>query len=142
MVNNGPGDYGNDLGLDDITFKRCGPQLTPNIQGLNTRTTKVCLGTTQNFTISTTITAGFTNPEFQWQQSYNGSPFTDLAGLNTNPVVVNFNASNLIGTYRFRLAAAEQGTINSINCRVVSEPITITVIQNPTVNIANNPTVC
>lgn len=68
IFNNAPGGCGNDLALDDITFRPCGPQLTPVITGLPTTTATHCAGTAKTYNFATTVSAGFNNPAYQWQQ--------------------------------------------------------------------------
>ena len=84
MKNNAPGGCGNDLLLDDITFRPCGPQLNVLINGSPETTADICRGTEKTFTFSTTIPAAYTNPLLQWQQSVdNGNSWTDIAGANS-----------------------------------------------------------
>lgn len=42
MINKGPGGIGNDLALDDITFRPCGPTITPAIGSTGTPTANMC----------------------------------------------------------------------------------------------------
>ena len=135
MRNNAPGGCGNDLALDDITFRRCGPLVTPNIIGLNTTTANICQGSTQNYTITSLLSAGFNNPVYQWQQSFNGSAFVDIVGANALNYTINFLPTSAIGVYKYRLAVSEQGTLAFPNCRIISAPISITINPTPTVTI-------
>jgi gliding motility-associated-like protein len=135
IVNNSVGGCGNDIALDDITFRRCGPKITPSISGTNTTTTKLCEGSSQSFTLNAQVSAGFNNPVYQWQQSFNGNAYSDITGANSLNYTTNFTPVNAIGVYTFRLAVGEQGNINNLNCRILSEPITISILKNPVVNI-------
>ncbi|MFY1004897.1 hypothetical protein ACNF5F_26070, partial [Escherichia coli] len=50
IFNNAPGGCGNDLALDDITFRPCGPQLSVGIANSPTDTVTYCEGIPQSFT--------------------------------------------------------------------------------------------
>ncbi len=142
MTNNATGGCGNDIALDDITFRPCGPQLTPSIVGNNTTSAIVCEGTPQTFNINCTVSAGFNSPTYQWQQSFNGNAFTDMIGENNISLQVNFSPTSLVGIYRYRLAVAEAGNLNSAPCRIASQPITINVKARPLVSASNNGPIC
>jgi hypothetical protein len=47
MRNIAPGGCGNDLALDDITFRRCGPLVSSTIVGTGTNSANVCQGSSQ-----------------------------------------------------------------------------------------------
>jgi gliding motility-associated-like protein len=140
IANNSPGGCGNDLALDDITFRPCGPQLVASIVGSNATSVTICEGTTQSFTLGGVLFAGFTNPLFQWQQSINGGPWTDIIATPGNPSYVqNFLPTTPPGVYAYRLSAAEAANIGSPQCRVASQPITITVANAATTTSINSP---
>ncbi len=142
MYNNATGGCGNDIALDDITFRPCGPQLTPAILGLGTTTATICEGTTQSLSFNCTVSPGFNNPVFQWQQSVNGSTFTDMPGENATVLVRNFTPASAAGVYRYRLSVAETGNLGSPQCRISSENITVTIKPQPAVTATSNGPVC
>ena len=142
IVNNAPGGCGNDLALDDITFRPCGPQLTPSISGQTTTTANICEGAAQSFNFGCTISAGFNNPVFQWQQRFNNSVWTDIPGATSTTILTNFTAANALGKYEYRLTVAETGNLGSAQCRISSTPITVIVNANPVANATNNGPVC
>lgn len=142
IVNNAPGGCGNDLALDDITFRPCGPQLTPAITGFPVNTDTLCEGSAASYTFTCTVSPGFSNPSFQWQQSFNGGPFTDITGATNTTLVQNFLTTAAAGTYTFRLSAAEAGNMSSALCRVVSPLITIQVEKNPVTTVTGISPVC
>lgn len=137
IVNNAPGGCGNDLALDDITFRSCGPKLTPTIIGYTKDSIDLCQGDTENFIIDCTVSAGFNMPEFKWQESYNQQPWQDVPGNNTLQMPVQIFANSPIGSYRYRLIAAEAGNIDAASCRIYSTPIEIIVHANPIALIHN-----
>lgn len=142
IVNNAPGGCGNDLALDDITFRPCGPQLNPTITGQTPTTSQICTGSARSVTVNCAVSPGFTNPVFQWQQRFNGSPWADIPAANTQSYTVNFPAASPIGNYEFRLAVAEAGNLASPQCRVSSTPISIVVNALPVATAANNGPAC
>lgn len=142
MVNNAPGGCGNDLALDDITFRPCGPTLTPTITNTASENTDFCQGEIKSFTFACNISAGYTNPVFQWQQSFNGNTFTDLLGENTTTLQVQYDAAAAIGVYRYRLQVAEAGNFTSAQCRISSDPLTVTIKSLPVAMSSNNSPVC
>ncbi|MBK8143101.1 MAG: gliding motility-associated C-terminal domain-containing protein [Chitinophagaceae bacterium] len=142
IVNNAPGGCGNDLALDDITFRPCGPQLTPAITGFPVNTDTLCEGSAASYTFTCAVSPGFSNPSFQWQQSFNGGSFTDITGATSTTLVQNFLTTAATGTYTFRLSAAEAGNMSSALCRVVSPLITIQVEKNPVTTVTGISPVC
>lgn len=141
IFNNAPGGNGNDLGLDDITFRPCGPQLTPSISGFPATTASTCEGTAKTFNFTCAVSAGFNNPSFQWQQNIAGV-WTDIAGENTTTLSRNFAANTPPGNFVYRLAVAEAGNLGSPQCRIASPAITIQVNKNPVTAAINNGPVC
>ena len=142
IFNNAQGGCGNDLALDDITFRPCGPQLTPAILGFPSATVSYCEGIPQTFIFNATVSAGFNNPSFQWQESNDGVNWTDISGATITTFSKNFPSSTVPGTYRYRLSAAEAGNLSSAKCRVVSSVLTIQVAANPVTTATSNAPLC
>jgi len=138
--NNAPGGCGNDLALDDIAFKPCGPKVTASV--LNTTQTNVdlCIGSSSNTPLSGAVSSGYSNPASQWQVSIdNGVTWTDIAGATTNNYIFT---GTVTGVYKFRLTVAEAGNIANINCRVASNITTITIHDLPVATAGSNSPVC
>jgi gliding motility-associated-like protein len=142
IVNNAPGGCGNDLALDDITFRPCGPQLTPSITGQTSTTANICEGSAQSFNFNCFISAGFNNPVFQWQQRFNNGAWSDIPAATTTSLSVNFIPTNAIGQYDYRLSVAESGNMGSAPCRISSTPISVIVNAKPVATASNNGPVC
>lgn len=142
IFNNSQGGCGNDLALDDITFRPCGPQLIPAISGFTSTTASSCEGVANTFTFNTIVSAGFNFPSFQWQQSTDGINWTDIPGATTTIFTKNFPANTAIGSYMYRLSAAESGNLGSVKCRVVSATLTIKISANPVTTAKSNTPVC
>ena len=118
---------GNDLALDDITFRACGPIVTSIIQNNSSTDLSVCKSEVTTYTVEGSIgTSVYTDPAYQWQvSSDNGVSWTDIAGATTT--TYTFQTSAIAGTYLYRMATAQNTNITSASCRVVSNLITITV---------------
>jgi gliding motility-associated-like protein len=133
MTNNAPGGCGNDLLIDDITFRPCGAKVTATLQGGGT-TKEVCSGDTTSLVISGSISAGYSNPFYQWQVSNNnGTTWTDIAGATTT-TYRRFPTAT--GTYLYRLTVAEATNISIPSCRVNSDNISVNAL--PVANATNS----
>ncbi len=131
MTNNAPGGIGNDLALDDITFRPCGPVLTSSIQG-SSDIVDVCINEQTGYTFNAVISPGFIIPVFQWQVSNDsGVTWRDIAGATS----INFQRQpTIIGNYWYRLSVAEAGNITITACRIASNVLAINVRPNPGVS--------
>lgn len=140
ITNNAPGGCGNDIALDDITFKPCGPKVTTSVLNTNQTNIVVCVGSTSLVTLSALVSSGYTNPTLQWQLSIdNGITWTSIAGATT----ATFNFINtVVGIYQYRLLVAEAGNIGNTNCRIASNITTVTISDLPVVVAATNSPVC
>ncbi|RYE14205.1 MAG: T9SS type B sorting domain-containing protein, partial [Sphingobacteriales bacterium] len=141
IVNNAPGGCGNDLALDDITFRPCGALLTPAITGQSSNTSQICTGTARSVTLTCSVGPGFNNPVYQWQQLIANS-WTDIPAANATTYTANFPAAALAGTYRYRLTVAEAGNFGSPQCRISSLPLTVVVNDLPVAAASNSGPAC
>ena len=139
MRNNAPGGCGNDLAIDDITLRPCGPLVRVS-NSTNSNHINSCSADTTHFTFNSNVSVGFNNIHYQWQQSSDsGKTWIDIAGA-TN---ATYNlVTNTLGYYLFRLTVAD-GTSTSINdCRVVSDTIFYSRIASPVSDLTKNIMVC
>lgn len=131
MTNNAPGGCGNDLLLDDITFRACGPLVTANIIGLKD-SIDICEGDNSNFTLQANVSSGYNDPVYQWQLSTNnGASWKDIPGA-TNTTYVRPPAASA-GTYLYRFAVSERSNLNISSCSILSNIVSITVNKLPVV---------
>jgi gliding motility-associated-like protein len=134
---------GNDIALDDITFRACGPTVSSGIQNIEGTSLQVCKGELVSYTLNGEILTGgvYSDPAYQWQMSTDaGMTWNDINGATTISVTVSPVET---GTYLYRMAAAESSNIASAACRVASNVISINVLDGPatpTLEIAD--TVC
>lgn len=136
--NNAPGGCGNDLALDDITFKPCGPLVSASITGSGD-TAAVCDDDSKIYTLQAHVSEGYSNPSYQWQTSNDNINWNDITGATTTTYK---RKPTGIGTYYYRIAVAESGNINSPNCRIVSNTIKFKVEGKPVTNATSNSPVC
>lgn len=136
LINDADGGCGNDLALDDITFRPCGPNITivDAISGSLIGNYSICEGQNVNYSFSSLLTPGFSSPSYQWQVSENnGLDWSDIPN-QTNPIF-NLAITNAdIKGYQYRLAVAEGSNISSKSCRVYSSPIIIAVNSSPIIS--------
>ena len=142
IINNAPGGCGNDLALDDISFRPCGPLIDVSVAGFPSITISYCEGVTQNFLFNSSISGGSGLPSYQWQQNINNGGWTDISGAITNSYSIGFGATAIPGSYKYRLSEAQTGNIGSLQCRTVSPIITVIINAIPVTIISNNGPVC
>lgn len=129
MRNNSAGGApANDLALDDITFRPCGPDMSATINNATSYT--VCAGMGATFTLQGSMGTGYSNPDYQWQIN-TGSGWVDIPGATTLAYTYSLPAGAAGSNTQFRLAGAEGGNISSLNCRVYSNAITLNVESAP-----------
>jgi len=143
MTNNAPGGCGNDLALDDITFRPCGPKVQAGITG-NTSgsdTISYCIDGQSSLTFDGAISPGYNAPTYQWQVSTDtGNTWTDIPGQQgttyTRPV------SATAGFFQYRLIVGEGANVSVPSCRVSSNLITVRVSPKPVPDAVNDGPKC
>jgi len=139
--NNAPGGCGNDLALDDISFRPCGPQMATTIDGQQSTFGELCEGSSKMFTLGANLSAGFNNPVYQWQQFVNNA-WTDIPQATSSTLNVNINGNNGPRTIMYRLAVAESGNIGITQCRIYTASINIRVNPLPQTSVSNTGPSC
>jgi len=116
---------GNDLALDDITFRPYGGTITASVSD-GSVSKDICLGAANSLKLISSFASATSNTSYQWQLSLNnGTTWSDIAGAtSSNYIIKDITAA---GTYLYRIATAEGTNINSTSCRVLSDTVTITV---------------
>ncbi len=139
LTNNAPGGCGNDLALDDITFRPCGPTIQAAFTSNTAKSIGICEGQqAPQYDLTSSVSSGYSNPVYQWQRSVDSSLFTDIAGA----VSLVYQADPVKpGRYRYRLAVAQAGN-SSVACRIVSNELTVQIYPTPVVNASANNPVC
>tara|TARA_R110002111_G_C6006023_1_gene373929 strand:- start:2943 stop:5108 length:2166 start_codon:yes stop_codon:yes gene_type:complete len=131
ILNSAPSAHpGNDIALDDITFKPCGPTITNSIINEFGTSLNICEGENVSYTFQSVVSSGYSNPQYQWQYSDDlGSTWLDITGETTTNYV--FSNTSSPGTYLYRLAVANGNNINSLSCRITSDTYNIEIIETP-----------
>jgi gliding motility-associated-like protein len=129
--NNAPGGGGNDLALDNISFRACGPEiLTPALINF-------CSGVPVSIQ-ATLGSSPYANPFLQWQTLV-GGVWTNVPNAQSLDLTI---ASPAPGQ-TFRLLAANSfANLGSANCRVVSNPVTLSKRPDLLLNASSSPIGC
>ncbi|MDJ1479269.1 T9SS type A sorting domain-containing protein [Cytophagaceae bacterium YF14B1] len=115
--NKAPGGGGNDIALDDFSFRACGPSvlLGNNFPG--------CTPTPLVWVDS--ITDEYSSPKYQWEvSSNNGTSWTDIVGATDSVYVPTFPAVNQNDLVRLRIASSVPN-LSSANCYIVSSSLNV-----------------
>ena len=138
MTNNAPGGGGNDIALDDITFRPCGPIITSSIVA-NSDTVHICEGNTNLYTVTSTVSSAYISPVYQWQVSTDaGNTWKDIPGANS---ITWVRSSTGAGIYWYRLAVNELSSAGITACRIASNYVVINVHAKPLVNAGADRTI-
>jgi len=132
ISNNAPGGYGNDLGLDDITFRPCGAKISAQIEG-NTDTVDVCEGDASTFRFAGTASSLYQSPVYHWQLSTDSgahwNDIPDATDLSYTRLPVSAPAH-----YWYRLTVVDASVAGISSCRIASNLLIINVHPKPFVN--------
>ena len=115
LRNNAPGGFGNDLALDNISFRACGP----NALILPTEITNICDDGSPIQLDATIDGDQFPTPALQWQQSFDeGLTWEDMSGENGLSITHHVLSSGFY-YYRYLLANSDTNLLNE-KCRIIS----------------------
>jgi gliding motility-associated-like protein len=139
IINNAPGGTGNDLALDDITFRACGPSITAGINNTGQTEKTICEDENTPITISTQVT-GSSSLQYLWQRD-SGSGWVDLNNETSTQMIIP--AQSLPpGVYQYRMVAAEPANFSSPACRTASPIVKIQVNPSPKPIVTDHQSVC
>jgi gliding motility-associated-like protein len=132
MTNNAPGGGGNDIALDDITFRPCGAGvITAAIQG-NSDTVNICQGNSNSYTFNGTVSSAYASPVNQWQLSKDsGKIWKDITGANGLTYTMTTGSA---GAYWYRLTVTDRNTAGISSCRISSNIVAVNVHASPYIN--------
>lgn len=140
MRNNAPGGVGNDLGLDDITFRPSGPAIVADIINRATDTVLLCADDTSTLQFTASVENCYASTAYQWQMSTdNGVNWTNIAGANNTAYT---RLKTISGNYLYRIIVAPSANIANTNCRVASNPIRVNVHPLPATTAFSNGPKC
>ena len=116
MENDAPGGIGNDLAIDNISFRPCGPKATVLPKGVS----KVCSENFVPYKLEAELIGNqYETPFIQWQRSTNrGFSWTDIPD-SIGPTF--YHNSNKIGFYYYRyIVGNSEDHVRNSKCRVTS----------------------
>ena len=115
---------GNDMAIDDIAFRACGPLTVASFSGTSIlNSLSICNNIP--YTLYGVVSAGLNNPVYQWQMSdNNGLIWTNIP--NANSLIFTL-PGGIAGLYKFRLESQEIGNSGSAFCKFYSTPINLAV---------------
>ncbi len=129
IINNSPGgsQCGNDLALDDITFRPCGPTITATVNNIVQPLIDICENNKTSFLFTTRYPSDYSSPVIQWQISLDtGKTWKDIPGEKS---LTYTRKPTTGGSYQYRAVMAEDANFGSAPCRIASN---ITIINvNP-----------
>ncbi len=137
MKNNAPGGIGNDIAIDDITFRPIGPAITVSSSDFTSDSMLLCIKDKRNLTFHSSVEKCYATTAYQWQVSVNdGLTWTDIAGANSPDYT---RTPTDAGIFEYRLTVAQLNNINNAICRVASKKFKVTVYGENvrTINISN-----
>ena len=142
MTNNSSGGApANDLALDDITFRPCGPIMVSSFSSSSAITSQTtCAGTNQTYTLSASVSTGYTNPVYQWQVN-TGSGWVNISGATSTTYTISYKPA-VAGTYQYRLVSSEAANAGSAACEVASNILTLSVTATPSAAFSSSGTNC
>ncbi|RQO70426.1 hypothetical protein DBR43_20630 [Pedobacter sp. KBW06] len=139
IINNAAGGTGNDLALDDITFRACGPAITVGLDNTGQTEKMICEEGSSPTTISAQVT-GSANLQYLWQRD-SGSGWIDLN--NETSTQMTIAAQSLPpGIYQYRMVIAQAANFSSPACRTASPIVKVQVNPTPKPSLANQQRVC
>ncbi|MDX1913361.1 MAG: gliding motility-associated C-terminal domain-containing protein [Saprospiraceae bacterium] len=112
MRNNAPGGFGNDLAIDNISFRACGPEIT------SSDTAWFCQAAPAQLEV-VLQNPPYAYPVYQWQVLVNGV-WQDVPGADSTAIMVPNPQDGDV--YRL-LIASDAPNLSLSNCRVVSQEI-------------------
>ncbi|MTB51783.1 gliding motility-associated C-terminal domain-containing protein [Lewinella sp. W8] len=123
LRNNAPGGIGNDLAIDNISFRACGPEALI----LPLEISNICEDG-DPITLDATLNGDqYDNPAIQWQESTDGGDrWTDIPGANSF-LYTHTNVATGDYYYRYLLGNGVTNLANP-NCRVVSNEKVVRVV--------------
>ena len=131
ITNNAPGgnQCGNDLALDDITFRPCGPNIVATVNNVVNPLIDICETNKSNFLFATNYPSTYLSPKVQWQMSTDtGKTWNDIAGETS----LNFTRKPTGGgSFQYRAVMSESTNFGTASCRISTNVTIINVNPLP-----------
>jgi gliding motility-associated-like protein len=127
ITSNSPGGCGNDIAMDDIAVRPCGPSISASLAINGESHMVVCGGDSRAFLLNSSYSSGYSNPVLQWQTSNDyGFSWTDIPGATG---ATYLRAATGEGYYYYRVTITEATNLGIIQCRITSAPVTFEVLK-------------
>ncbi|GAA4341516.1 hypothetical protein GCM10023149_53890 [Mucilaginibacter gynuensis] len=137
ISNNANGDAGNDLALDDISFRACSPAVSTGFDIPSVEGQPICADYDKTYYMSASAPVGYRN--YQWQRLVNNT-WIDIAGETNDKLTINTGNGMAAGEYQYRVAVTNDANIGSIYCRTYSSPNILTL--PPRITASSVPVYC
>lgn len=123
------GSPANDLALDDITFRACGPMISSSYSGARPGVNiNGCAGDNKTYTLSADIEKGtYKNPVYQWQVKQD-SVWKNMPG-DTSLGTIQVVQPATSGKYAYRMVSSERENKNIPTCQVASNPVVLNIFS-------------
>jgi gliding motility-associated-like protein len=132
LRNNAPGGIGNDVALDNISFRPCGPDAVIRPESPQV----ICEDDLSPVTLTAAVEGSqYSNPAYQWQISLNGFTWDNIQGAN-NPTYIQSGLPAGTYSYRYLLANGSANLQNPL-CRIASGVQTVTVVSGVLVTVVD-----
>ncbi len=120
LVNDAPGGIGNDIAMDNISFRACGPSSFVNTD----QNIFLCEDDNAPQFLTADVDSSFL---VQWQLSRDGGQnWGDISGATGRQITHN---NFQVGRYQYRyLSATSQASLENLKCRYVSDVVSIEVL--------------
>lgn len=135
MRNNGIGGCGNDLAIDDITFKSCGDNSSIVNNEISGTTQTYCDNETIIYPNLEVVTTGTNTHVYQWQQSTDNVNFTDISGATGTTFTLPTSLSTT--TYYRTKVAEDIVNLNNLYCSTLSDIYTVVINPLPNAPVSN-----
>ena len=137
MINNGAGGCGNDLAIDDITFRSCGDNISlTSEEATNVNQVSLCEDETP-ITVTLSAEADFSvysTHAYQWQESTDSQNWADIPG-ETNE---RYTSPPLNDSMFYRVKLAEDNiNLSNPKCNTVSDVFEVVVVDKPDQPLSN-----
>jgi len=138
MTNNAMGGDGNDLCLDDITFRAAGPAIqvtgSAGFVSFAGDSIALCQSDTRTVVLTGTVESCYATPVYQWQQSTDGE--TTWSNIPGDATTVYSRPPSGVGDYDYRLTVAQAANVGIASCTVASTPVVVSVIATPSPQVS------
>ncbi|TAL46980.1 MAG: gliding motility-associated C-terminal domain-containing protein [Chitinophagaceae bacterium] len=130
ITSTAPNGCGNEFGIDDISFRPCGPDISISFPNNSIQPLSLCETVQQNILLTAASSNSYPNPRFQWQVSNDlGITWTDISGANGTNYMLTTPAG--VGQYLYRCIIADASQINISSCLFSSNVLSIVISAFP-----------